>query len=57
MFNPTMCHVCQQDYELRHYEATKWASVQTEAATRDEVNTEQFMTLFKYITGENTDRE
>jgi len=60
---PDFCHDldCPQfsvvettaDYELRHYNETKWASVFAMGATRDSVNQDMFMTLFHYIDGGN----
>lgn len=41
------------NYELRHYNATKWAAIQAEGASRDQVNNDMFFTLFKYIDGSN----
>ncbi|KAL8586443.1 hypothetical protein ACOMHN_050038 [Nucella lapillus] len=62
---PAFCHGldCPQftvvnsttDYELRHYEATKWVAVETAAATLDSVRREMFMKLSHYIDGSNVD--
>jgi len=41
------------NYELRHYNSTTWASVQAEGASRESVNSDMFFTLFKYIDGSN----
>ncbi|RUS88203.1 hypothetical protein EGW08_004035 [Elysia chlorotica] len=41
------------DWELRHYEATKWASANVTAMFKDEVGNQLFQYLFQYISKDN----
>jgi len=45
------------DYELRHYNESKWVSVRKEGALLDDVHRGLFMTLFHYIDGHNANNE
>ena len=46
-----------QDWELRHYGPTKWVSTNTTAMFRDDVTSQLFSLLFRYISKENAARE
>ncbi|XP_066531326.1 heme-binding protein 2 [Hoplias malabaricus] len=46
--------VCKGDeYEVRHYEASKWVTTDTESYFMEVAVFKSFRKLFKYITGEN----
>ncbi|GAA6087479.1 heme-binding protein 2 [Tachysurus ichikawai] len=42
-----------EEYEVRHYEATKWVTTEVESLFKDWAKIKGFRKLYKYITGEN----
>jgi len=47
----------ETDYELRSYPGAKWVQTQQTAASRADVSSSMFMTLFGYIAGRNEKEE
>ena len=49
------CHVsAEQTYELREYVASQWVSTTSVGVDYDQAQYQDFMRLFRYISGSNT---
>jgi hypothetical protein len=42
-----------KDWELRRYDSSQWIATNASAMNRDDVNTDMFNKLFRYISGNN----
>lgn len=52
----SLCFDCQE-YELRQYSASSWMSTNTAGVDYSKASSTNFMRLFRYISGTNTDSE